>query len=380
MTTMQETAETAPKAPKRRAKFHPLTVSAVERLTDDAVAISFALPDELAEDYVFEPGQHLTVKVEMDGQEIRRSYSICRSRRDALARKELRVATARVPNGKMSNWLNDNIKVGDTLEVMTPTGSFVNPTVAGATRHHVAISGGSGITPVMSLLKSALEEEPNSSATLIFGNRHTSTIMFLEELEDLKNAYPARFQLINVLEQEASDVELFSGRLDKERLSAIVDALVPAETVDDWYLCGPLPMVEGAQELLAERGVDSRHVHHELFTLDDDSTSGVVVQEVEVDPAAPPEAMVTINLDGRTSEVEMRSKKETILAATLRARPDAPYACAGGVCGTCRARLIEGEVTMDRNYALEPDEVANNIILTCQAHPVTDKVVLDYDA
>lgn len=363
--------------PRHRARFHPLTVSNVERLTDDAVAVSFALDDGMVEEYAFEPGQHLTLRAQIDGQEVRRSYSICRSRSDAVARRELRVAAARVANGLMSNWLNDHIKVGDTIDVMTPTGSFTCPTDPQTAKHHLAIVGGSGITPVMSLLKSALEEEPNSSATLIFGNRHSGSIMFLEELEDLKNAYPARFQLINVLDQEASDVELFSGMLNKERLTAIVDGLVGVDTVDEWYLCGPYPMVEGAQQLLQERGVDEHNVHHELFRVggQDDPEP-----EVVVDTSKPPEAVVTVTLDGRTTVVEMPTKAESILAATLRIRADAPYACRGGVCGTCRARLVEGEVSMTRNFALEPDEVAAGIVLACQAHPVTEKVVLDYDA
>lgn len=363
--------------PKHRARFHPLTVSNVERLTDDAVAVSFALEDGMWQEYEFQPGQHLTLRIEIDGQEVRRSYSICRSRNDATARRELRVAAARIANGLMSNWLNDKVKVGDVIDVMTPTGSFTCPTNPQATKHHVAIAGGSGITPVMSLLKSALEEEPNSSATLIFGNRHTGSIMFLEELEDLKNAYPARFQLINVLDQEASDVDLFSGMLNKERLTAIVDNLVPADTVDEWYLCGPYPMVEGAQQLLEERGVDDHNIHHELFRVDGQDEPEPVV---EVDTSKPPEAVVTVTLDGRTTVVEMPTKAESILSATLRLRADAPYACRGGVCGTCRARLVEGEVTMTRNFALEPDEVAAGIVLACQAHPVTEKVVLDYDA
>ncbi len=363
--------------PKHRARFHTLTVTDVERLTDDAVAVSFALDDEMFQEYAFEPGQHLTLRAEIDGQDVRRSYSICRSRSDVAARRELRVAAARIANGVMSNWLNDKVKVGDQIDVMTPTGSFTCPTRPEATRRHVAIAGGSGITPVMSLLKSALEEEPNSSAALIFGNRHTGSIMFLEELEDLKNAYPARFQLINVLDQEASDVELFSGMLDKQRLAAILDGLVPIETVDEWYLCGPYPMVEGAQQLLEERGVESHNIHHELFRVagQDDPEP-----EIEIDTSKPPEAVVTVNLDGRTTIVEMPNKNESILAATLRARPDAPYACKGGVCGTCRARLVEGEVTMTRNFALEPDEIAAGIVLACQAHPVTEKVTLDYDA
>ena len=365
---------------RHRARFHTLTVTQVERLTEDAVAVSFGVPGDLAQEFAFEPGQHLTLRATVDGQDVRRSYSICRSRPEALERKELRIASARLPGGLMSNWINDSVVVGDKIEVMTPLGGFTSPTQPDGIRHHVAIAAGSGITPVMSLLSTALEEEPRSRATLIFGNRHTTSIMFLEELEDLKNRYPDRFHLINVLSREAQDVELFSGRLDRQRLQEILDSLVPVATVDEWYLCGPFGLVEGAQRLLADLDVDSHHVHREVFHVDDDGEPVVTSEPVLRAPGVPSEAVVTVNLDGRTTVIEMPSRGETILAATLRARPDAPFSCTGGVCGTCRARLVEGEVRMDRNYALEPEEIAAGIVLACQSHPVTATVALDYDA
>ena len=365
---------------RHRARFHTLTVTAVERLTEDAVALSFAIPDELSDEFAFEPGQHLTLRATVDGQDVRRSYSICRSRPEALERKEVRIASARVVGGLMSNWINDSVSAGDRIEVMTPLGGFTCATQPDATRHHVAIAAGSGITPVMSLLSTALAEEPRSRATLVFGNRHTTSIMFLEELEDLKNEYPERFHLINVLSREAQDVELFSGRLDRERLERILRDIVPVSTVDQWYLCGPSGLVGTAQELLSDLGVDSHHVHHEVFHVDEAGLPVVMSEPVARAPGVPAEAVVTVNLDGRTTVIEMPSCNETILAATLRARPDAPFSCTGGVCGTCRARLVEGEVRMDRNYALEPEEVAAGIVLACQSHPVTATVALDYDA
>ena len=368
------------KPARHRARFHTLTVTDVERLTDDAVAVSFAVPDALADEFAFEPGQHLTLRATVDGQDVRRSYSICRSRRDALERKELRVAAARVGGGLLSNWINDSVVAGDEIEVMTPLGGFTCATQPDGIRHHVAVAAGSGITPVMSLLSTALAEEPASRVTLIFGNRRTTSIMFLEELEDLKNQYPDRFHLINVLSREAQDVELFSGRIDRERLERILGAIVPVQTVDEWYLCGPFGLVESAQGLLADLGVDSHHVHHEVFHVDDDGVPVATIEPVVTVPGEPAEAVVTVNLDGRTTVIEMPSRHETILAATLRARPDAPFSCTGGVCGTCRARVVEGEVRMDRNYALEPEEVAAGIVLACQAHPITDTVALDYDA
>ncbi|MEW1955875.1 1,2-phenylacetyl-CoA epoxidase subunit PaaE [Terrabacter sp. NPDC080008] len=368
----------APAAPARhRARFHPLTVASVERLTDEAVAVTFEVPEGLVEEFAFEPGQHLTLRATIGGEDVRQSYSICQSRRADPTGRRLRVAAARVPEGRMSTWLNDVVTVGDVVEVMTPQGSFTCPTRPGGIRHHVAIAAGSGITPVLSLLTSALEEEPGSRATLLFGNRRTSSIMFLEELEDLKNRFPGRFHLVNVLSREAQDVELFHGRLDSERLTTIFDSLLPTASVDEWYLCGPFGMVTGAEALLTGRGVNPRHIHHEIFHVDDGTEPK---RKVVVDAGAPPEATVTVNLDGRTTVIPMPSREETILDATLRARPDAPYSCTGGVCGTCRARVVAGEVRMDRNYALEPEEVAAGVVLACQSHPVTAEVGLDYDA
>ena len=375
---MTDTLDTKADSPARhRARFHPLTVVDVERLTDDAVAVTFEVPEGLREEFAFQPGQHLTVRASIDGEDVRQSYSICQSVGAPERGNTRRVAVARVPEGRMSNWFNDVVEPGHVAEVMTPLGSFTCPTQPDGARHHVAIAAGSGITPVISLLTTALEQEPGSRATLLFGNRRTSTIMFLEELEDLKNRFPGRFQLVNVLSREMQDVDLFHGRLDRDRLEALFAALVPVDQVDEWYLCGPFGMVTGAEVLLTERGADPHHIHHEIFHVDDGSTPR---RRVVVDDSAPPEATVTVNLDGRTTVIPMPSKQESILDATLRMRPDAPFSCTNGVCGTCRARLVSGEVTMDRNYALEPEEVAGGIVLACQSHPVTDEVSLDYDA
>jgi ring-1,2-phenylacetyl-CoA epoxidase subunit PaaE len=255
--------------PKRhRRRFHTLTVTRVEPLTDDSVAVWFAVPDDLAADFAFEPGQHLTLRATVDGQEAQRSYSICLSRPEALKRKELRVAAARVDGGLLSNWINDHLVAGDRMEVMTPLGEFTCATQPDSRRHHVAIAAGSGITPVMSLLWTALAEEPASRATLIFGNRYRRSIMFREELEELLAKYPDRFHLISVLSREVQEVELFNGRLDPGRIERILDAHVPVTTVDQWYLCGPSGLVEGARGLLADLGVDPSHVHHEVFHVD----------------------------------------------------------------------------------------------------------------
>jgi ring-1,2-phenylacetyl-CoA epoxidase subunit PaaE len=321
----------------RRSTFHPLTVVGVERLTDEATAITFAIPGELTESYRFLPGQHLTLRRQVDGAEVRNSYSICQSAQ-AGGGATLRVAAAKVPGGRMSPWLVDELAVGDVVDVMTPLGTFTCPARPDEARHHLAIAAGSGITPVLSLVTTALEQEPGSRVTLLFGNRRTATVMFLEELEDLKNRY---------------------------------------DGVDEVYLCGPFGMVQDAQAELEARGFDAHHVHHEIFHVDDGSPKAA---PVVVDTSAPPAAVVTVSLDGRTTVIPMPTREETILDATLRARPDAPYSCTGGVCGTCRARVVSGEVRMDRNYALEKDEVAAGIVLACQAHPVSDTVELDYDA
>ncbi|GAA1874807.1 1,2-phenylacetyl-CoA epoxidase subunit PaaE [Lapillicoccus jejuensis] len=369
------------KPARARATFHRLRVTEVERLTDASVAVRFAVPRELWDDYRFRAGQHLTLRATIAGEEVRQSYSICERPLPATGLavgQTLRVASAEVPGGRMSTWLNRVLQVGDEVDVLPPLGTFVLEPRAEQARHHVAIAAGSGITPVLAVLQTALADEPLSRATLLYGNRRTDTVMFLEELEDLKNAHPGRFQLVHVLSREPQDVELFSGRLDRERLTRILDTLVPTDGDTQWWLCGPLGLVTTAQDVLAERGAARDHVHHEIFHADDAPARPSAPEPV--DDGAPPAAVVTVTLDGRSTDVPMRSREETVLAATLRARPDAPYSCTGGVCGTCRARLVEGEVTMDRHYALEDDEVAAGIVLTCQAHPVTDRVRLDYDA
>jgi ring-1,2-phenylacetyl-CoA epoxidase subunit PaaE len=252
----------------RRGRFHSLTVSKVDSLTDDAVAVSFAVPDELAAEYQFEPGQHVTLRANVDGQRVQRSYSICISRPEAVEGHCLRIAAARVDGGLLSNWVNDHLVAGDQMEVMTPLGDFTCATEANGIRHHVAIVAGSGITPLMSLLPTVLLEEPRSRATLIFGNKDTGSIMFREELEDLLARYPDRLDVVHVLSREAAQVELLRGRLDRERLERILTALAPVRSVDEWYLCGPSGLVETAMALLDDHDVDLRHVHYEVFDTD----------------------------------------------------------------------------------------------------------------
>lgn len=372
---------------RQRARWHALRVLEVDPLTDTAVAVTFHVPGDLAAEFAFRPGQHLTLRASIEGNEVRQSYSIAMSPADARRRGVLRIASNRVPGGRMSTWLTQRVAPGDVIDVLAPLGSFtVEPDPAMA-RHHVAIAAGSGITPVLSIVTSVLHSEPRSRVTLLFGNRHVRSIMFLDELDDLKNSWPARFHVIHVLSREAHTAPLFSGRLDPARLGEIFERILPIDDVDEWYLCGPHGMVTGAQTLLADAGVAGERVHHEIFHVDDGlaprapySTGGAGDSGDSGDSGDDGGALVTVTLDGRTTEVPMPSASETILAATLRARPDAPYSCTGGVCGTCRARLVSGRVRMDRTYALDQSEIDNGVILACQSHPITPTVVLTYDA
>ena len=355
---------------RRHAVFHPLRVTAVERLTEDAVAVTFEVPDHLREEFRFTPGQHLSVRTAALGDDVRRNYSICAP---ATGRK-LRIGVKRIPEGVFSEFVADRLQPGDTLDVMTPTGTFSPRLDPAQAKRYAAVAAGSGITPVLSILMTALEVEPDSTAALVYVNRRTSTVMFLEDLEDLKNRYPDRFQLIHVLGHEMSEVELLSGRLDVDRFERILNTILPVDDVDEWFLCGPLALTDTVGGVLRGRGVEADHVHRELFHV------GAVPRRraVPVDvPAAG--AAVTVILDGRTTELTVPADGNSILDATLQVRTDAPFACKNAVCGTCRARVVEGKVEMDANYALEPDELARGYVLTCQSHPVTDRVVVDFD-
>ncbi|HEX7187396.1 MAG TPA: 1,2-phenylacetyl-CoA epoxidase subunit PaaE [Actinomycetes bacterium] len=358
---------------RRHGTFHPLTVSGVEKLTDDAVAITFAVPDDLRDDYAFTHGQHLTVRTDVGGEEVRRNYSICAPATSG----RLRIGVKRLAGGVFSGHATSTLKVGDVVDVMTPTGRFFTTLDPANVKHYCAVAAGSGITPVLSIVSTVLEVEPQSTVTLIYGNRTTGSIMFLDELADLKDRYPARFRLVHVLSREPHGVELFSGRLDADRLRALTTALVPTGTVDEWFLCGPFAMVEQAREVLGESGVATARIHTELFHVEGTAPRESVAADDEL---AEGSSTVTVTLDGRASTLQVPRSGVKVLDAVLGVRSDAPYACKGGVCGTCRAKLVSGEVSMERNYALEPDEVDSGFVLACQSHPVSDEVVLDFDA
>ncbi|WP_448613444.1 1,2-phenylacetyl-CoA epoxidase subunit PaaE [Modestobacter sp. URMC 112] len=353
---------------RRRAQFHPLTVARVEQLTDDAVAVTFDVPAELAEDYAFAPGQALTLRRVDGDRDERRSYSIC-----APMGAPPRVGVREVPGGFFSSWLVHEVRPGDEIEVLPPSGSFTaDLSVPG---DHVFVVAGSGITPALSLAGTVLRDG-ESTVTVFYGNRRTNTVMFADELADLKDRYGTRLQLVHVLSREPRDAELTTGRLDGDRLRTLVGAFTDPAAVDHWWLCGPHGMVSDARALLDELGVPAERVHQELFYVDDLPPEPVRGDEETVEG---PSSSVTIVLDGRSTTLAL-PRGQAVLDSAQKVRSDLPFACRGGVCGTCRARVTDGEVEMRRNYALDPGEVAAGYVLTCQTLPLSDAVTVDFDA
>jgi ring-1,2-phenylacetyl-CoA epoxidase subunit PaaE len=348
----------------RRADFHRLTVKRVEPLTEDSAAITLLVPDDLADAFAFAAGQSLTVR---RGEE-RRTYSIC-----APAGSPPRIGVREVAGGAVSGWLVRSLKAGDTLEVQVPNGTFT-PDLSVPGRH-VLIAAGSGITPMMSIAASVLAADEKSTVTLLYGNRRSDTVMFADEVADLKDTYPARMQIVHVLSREPQEVELHSGRLDASRLTALLPAAVDVPAVDHWWLCGPFAMVTDAIDVLRELGVDAGRIHRELFWVGDEPPAEAVHDDAPVGEGA----SLTVILDGRSSTLTL-PPGTPVLDGAQRARPDLPFACKGGVCGTCRARVTSGAAVMRRNYALEQREIDAGYVLTCQAIPQTDEITVDYDA
>jgi ring-1,2-phenylacetyl-CoA epoxidase subunit PaaE len=351
-----------------RPQFHPLQVSAIDRLTDDAVALTFAVPPELAADYAFSPGQHVTVRCLAAGDDARRTYSLC------SAPGVLRIGVRQVPGGVFSGHALGALRVGDDVEVMTPMGRFTTEIDADRPRHRAAIAAGSGITPVLSIMHSTLTAEQSSQFTLIYGNRAADTVMFLDELADLKDRFPERLAIFHVLSRESRDSPLLSGRLDRAKLDALLDVAVVPGSVDEWFLCGPADVIDAARGALRERGVADDAVRSELFH---------VATAPRIAPLAAARAStaadVTIVLAGRSTQLSVPKDKD-VLHVAMTARPDVPYGCTNGMCGTCRAKVVEGRVEMDHCYALDQAELDAGFVLTCQAEPRSDRVVLDYDA
>ncbi|WP_415947480.1 2Fe-2S iron-sulfur cluster-binding protein [Streptomyces sp. KLOTTS4A1] len=351
------------------SRFHRLWVTAVDRLTDDSVALTFAVPPELREEYRFAPGQHLAIRrYAEDGAEIRRTYSVCSPALGTSGPAEVRVGVRLVEGGEFSPYAHKELAVGDELEVMTPAGRFILEPRPG---HFAAVVGGSGITPVLSIASTLLAREPEARFCLIRSDRSAASTMFLEEVADLKDRYPQRFQLVTVLSREEQQAGLPSGRLDEERLTGLLPALLPVGEIDGWFLCGPFGLVQGAERALRGLGVRRARIHEEIFHVD---AAPAPVSSLPT----PAHSTVTAQLDGRAGSWPVQDG-ESLLETVLRNRPDAPYACKGGVCGTCRAFLVSGEVRMDRNFALEPEETEAGYVLACQSHPATEQVELDFD-
>ncbi|WP_030682070.1 2Fe-2S iron-sulfur cluster-binding protein [Streptomyces rimosus] len=355
--------------------FHPLRVAELERLTDDAVAVTFQVPPELRDTFRHAPGQHVAVRRTVDGREIRRTYSICTPACDD--EPLLRVGIRLVEDGEFSTYALKELAVGDTVEVMAPAGRFVLEPRPG---RFVGIVGGSGITPVLSIAATLLAQEPEARFCLVRSDRTAASTMFLEEVADLKDRFPDRFQLVSVLSREDQQSGLPSGRLDEPRLRELLPALLPVGSVDGWYLCGPYGLVQAAERALRGLQVPRGRIHEEIFHIaepaDVESVSATAGSTAPL--RTPAHSTVTATLDGRAGSWPVLDG-ESLLEAVLRNRADAPYACKGGVCGTCRAFLVSGEIRMDRNFALEDEEVASGYVLACQSHPTTEEVELDFD-
>lgn len=400
MTTETQTAS------RRRASFHTLTVSEVRRLTDDAIEVTFAVPAELAGQYDYLPGQYVALRTALPDEngeqhEVRRSYSICAEPRSfADGSSEIRVAIKKDLGGTFSTWANAELKAGDVLDVMSPQGAFISrhgkdgsavqhnvmnsmnhpEELAGEPGNFVAIAAGSGITPVIAIARTLLAANPETTFDLIYANKAAMDVMFLEELADLKDKYPSRLALHHVLSREQRIAPLMTGRIDSEKLQALLSSAIHSEDVDEWFLCGPFELVQLCRDTLAGRGVKPEHVRFELFTTGrPDRPEGNAGRPV-VEDESKETYKITFKLDGLTGEVASPTHaRESILNAALRVRPDVPFACAGGVCGTCRAKLVTGTVSMDENYALEQDELDKGYVLTCQSHPTSEEVTVDFD-
>lgn len=356
-----------------RPVFHDLRVLDIIRETSDCVSVAFEVPDELAEAYEFIPGQYLTLEAQIDGEAVRRSYSLCSSPFDG----ELRVAIKEVPGGRFSTWANNELSAGDSLRVMTPDGNFIAPIDASASHNYVGFAAGSGITPIFSILKSVLEQEPQSTFTLFYGNKTAGSVIFKEQIEALKNKYMNRLEVHHVLSREDQGTDYLKGRIDGEKCQTFAERFFDLKTVDGYFLCGPESMINAVSDQLQKLGASKDKIHFELFTSPAQSLAGKT--KVTKKSSAKIDSNITVILDGDETHFGLDSDGDCILDAALDAGADVPYACKGAVCCTCRAKVIEGEVEMEMNYALEDDEVEDGYVLTCQSHPRSEKVVVSFD-
>lgn len=354
------------------AHFYKLVVDAVVKETDNCISVSFKMPEETKEAFSFIEGQNLTLKRDFDGEEFRRSYSIC----TAPHEEQLKVAIKKVPAGKFSNWAFDNLKAGDTLEVMPASGNFILKNKKETGGNYLAIAAGSGITPIMSIIKQTLYSNANNEFTLIYGNQSRSSIIFFEELEALKNNFMGRLRLIHILSREKTDIELHNGRIDADKLAAL-SKIVNFSQFDDIFICGPEAMIFAAENYLLNQQVAKNKIHFELFTTP--GQKAILKTRPEAVEEDGSKSEISIKLDGRSFSFNLSATGENILNAALQQGADLPFACKAGVCCTCKAKLVSGTVTMDANYALEEEEVEQGYILTCQSHPSSEKVVIDFD-
>lgn len=355
-------------------KFHKLKVSDVRRETSDCVSVAFDLPDDVKEFYKFKPGQYVTLRTELNGEDVRRSYSICSCPFDG----ELRVAIKKVEGGLFSSFANHDLEPGTELDVMTPIGNFTLGFDENRTRQYVAIAAGSGITPVMSLIKSALRTEPDSKFILIYGNRNSASVIFKDEIEDLKDQYMNRLEVHHVLSREDQGSDLLKGRITEDKVLAFADRFFDLDNTEAYFLCGPEEVIRASEKALAQLGVAKEKVHFELFTPAGDA-SDKATPAASVAPSQDVLSSVTVILDGDETHMDVQTKGKTILDAALDAGADVPFACKGAVCCTCRAKVLKGEVQMEMNYALTDGEVEEGYVLTCQSHPTSEQVVVSYD-
>jgi ring-1,2-phenylacetyl-CoA epoxidase subunit PaaE len=354
------------------SKFYPLTVSKVRRETRDTIAVTFAVPDELRDSFKYQQGQHLTLRAMVDGEDLRRSYSIC----SAVQDDTLRVAIKRTQGGQFSTWANESLQPGMSLEVMPPMGHFNVPLDSANERHYLAFAAGSGITPILSIIKTTLLTEPRSRFTLVYGNRASSSVIFKEEITDLKDVYMDRLNLVYVMSREQQDIELFNGRITKEKVEAFLKHWVRVDDVDIAFICGPEDMMHGVSAALQEAGMPKSNIKIELFAA---SIPKHQHKPRVLDKDARHDTQVTVIMDGNHTTFTMEKDKESILDAGIKAGIDMRYSCKGGVCSTCRCKVLDGQVEMDVNYALEDYEVARGFVLSCQSFPITDNVVVDFD-
>lgn len=352
--------------------FHPLKVKQVKKETADCVSLVFEIPETLSGTFQFEQGQNITLKTVIDGEELRRSYSICSSPFD----KELRVAVKKVEGGKFSSFANDQLQPGQVIDVLPPTGKFNCRLHPDHKKHYLAFAAGSGITPVLSIIKTTLQTEPGSHFTLVYGNRNRHSIIFFEELEGLKNKFLRRFNLINILSREKAETPINAGRIDTEKLNELA-RLIDYDRVDEYFICGPENMIFCVKDFLEARKTDPKKIHFELFTTPGQQQAGP--KKIKDITPSGPQSNITVKLDGRSFDFNLGFNSDNILDAALQQGADLPYACKGGVCCTCKARLVEGEVSMEVNWGLEEEEIEQGYILTCQSHPKTDRVVVDFD-